>query len=164
MKQVDTPLNALYKLICVIIMMYLAMLQDLEKQASCHRSFFPPQTICPVISLIHNLSGSFFRDLTVISKYLFGMIPAHCKDEFYLICQDFHEGHVCISLGKGGTCILLGHTAADLLIAKLTQAILYIFFIENYLWIWKLRVSTLLKSEGFRLWWLIFNIKCIRIF
>lgn len=125
MKQVDTPLNALYKLICVIIMMYLAMLQDLRKQASCHKSFFPQQTI---ISLIYNLSMSFFRDLTVISQ-LFGMVPAHHKDEFYFICQDFHEGHVCISMGKGGTCILLGHRAADLLIAKPTQAILYIFFI-----------------------------------
>lgn len=49
----------------------------------------------------------FFRDLTVISKYLFGMISAHCGDEFYLIWKDFHEGHMCISMGKGGNCILL---------------------------------------------------------
>lgn len=114
--------------------------------------FFFPQTIHPDISLNHNLSVSFFRDLTVISMYLFGMIPADCKDEFYLVWQNFRERRTYISMGKAGNCILLGQTAAaGLLIAEPTQAILCIFSIYHHLRIWKLRVATLLKSKGFRL-------------
>lgn len=120
MKQADTPLNVLYKLICVITPEHLALLQDLGKQACCHIFFFFPQTIQPVTSLSHNRSAPFYRVLTVVFQYSFGMVTAHYKDECYLIWQDFSEGCTYISMGKPVYCILLGQTAADPLIAEPT--------------------------------------------
>lgn len=164
MKQVDTPLNVLYKLIYVIIpyhSQYLAVLQELGKWACCHCYLFQ-QIIYPVTALHHNLSVS-FRALTVTFKYSLGMVAAHYKDVCYLIWQDFSEGCTCISMGKQVNCILLGQTAADSLIAEPPQMTLCTISIYNYPRIYGLRLATLLKSKD-TLWELVFNTKCIRIF
>lgn len=127
--------------------------------------FFFPQTIQPVTSLSHNRSAPFYRVLTVVFQYSFGMVTAHYKDECYLIWQDFSEGCTYISMGKPVYCILLGQTAADPLIAEPTWTILHTISIYNHHRINNLllRLATLLKSKDI-LWGLIFNTKCIRFF